>query len=173
MESGRARGRPTALTQVVDGPAHLLGGYLILKSEGRLSGTDMDPDLRRMVAEHAQALLRAGCTGRSTLGGDAATCPEPVAVLVRVAAPAPRLLIFGAIDFAAARFSLADEVVVHWPHRYLDSTTVDERTALCVLATTPSSASPSCAGPAACRCPCAPAPSTATPPPEHCPPQAP
>ncbi|MEU8597002.1 XdhC family protein [Streptomyces globisporus] len=37
------------------------------------------------------------------------------------------------IDFAAARSSLADEAVVHWPHRCLDSTTVDERTALCVL----------------------------------------
>ncbi|MEU8597003.1 hypothetical protein AB0D07_25390 [Streptomyces globisporus] len=42
-----------------------------------------------MVAEHAHALLRAGRTGRSTLGGDAATCPEPVTVLVRVADPAP------------------------------------------------------------------------------------
>ncbi|MEU4176421.1 XdhC/CoxI family protein [Streptomyces sp. NPDC026589] len=153
-----AKGRATALAQVVDGPAHLLGGYLALNSEGHLSGTDLDTDVRSMVAAQAQALLRAGRTDRITLGGTATTCPEPLTVLVHVAAPAPRLLIFGAIDFAAAlsqagrfigyhvtvcdarpvfatpaRFPHADEVVVDWPHRYLDSTTVDERTAICVL----------------------------------------
>ncbi len=77
-------------------------------------------------------------------------------------APAPRMIVFGAIDFAAAvarigsflgyevtlcdarpvfatrsRFPFADEVVVEWPHRYLrrqvDEGRVDERTVLCVL----------------------------------------
>ncbi|WP_173476644.1 XdhC family protein [Actinoplanes utahensis] len=73
------------------------------------------------------------------------------------AAPA-RMIVFGAIDFASAvarigkflgyqvtvcdargvfatpaRFPDADEVVVAWPHRYLESTAVDERTVLCVL----------------------------------------
>jgi xanthine dehydrogenase accessory factor len=32
-----------------------------------------------------------------------------------------------------ARFPHADEVVVDWPHRYLERTEVDERTAVCVL----------------------------------------
>jgi len=66
--------------------------------------------------------------------------------------------VFGAIDFAAAvarvgkflgyrvtvcdarpvfatpaRFPEADEVIVEWPHRYLERTSVDERTAICVL----------------------------------------
>ncbi len=70
----------------------------------------------------------------------------------------PRLLIFGAVDFAAAlsqagrflgyhvtvcdarpvfattaRFPHADEVVADWPHRYLERAEVDERTAVCVL----------------------------------------
>ena len=78
-------------------------------------------------------------------------------VLVEVPAPAPRMLIFGALDFAAAlttvgsflgyRVTVCDarpvfatperfpgaEVVVDWPHRYLDQTTVDGRTAICVL----------------------------------------
>jgi xanthine dehydrogenase accessory factor len=31
------------------------------------------------------------------------------------------------------RFPEADEVVVQWPHRYLESTDVDERTVICVL----------------------------------------
>ena len=68
------------------------------------------------------------------------------------------MIVFGAIDFAAAvarvgaflgyrvtvcdaratfatpkRFPDADEVVVAWPHRYLAETEVDERTVVCVL----------------------------------------
>ncbi|GLZ33449.1 hypothetical protein Lesp02_56370 [Lentzea sp. NBRC 105346] len=70
----------------------------------------------------------------------------------------PRLLVFGAIDYAAAvadigrflgyrvtvcdarpvfatpqRFPAAHEVVVDWPHRYLASTYTDSRTAVVVL----------------------------------------
>jgi xanthine dehydrogenase accessory factor len=79
-------------------------------------------------------------------------------MLVEVSVPAPRLIIFGATDFAAAlapagkllgyhvtvcdarpvfataeRFPVADDVVATWPHRYLESTPTDDRTALCVL----------------------------------------
>jgi xanthine dehydrogenase accessory factor len=68
------------------------------------------------------------------------------------------MIVFGAIDFASAlvrvgkflgyhvtvcdarpvfatkaRFPEADEIVVDWPHRYLESTDVDGRTVLCVL----------------------------------------
>jgi len=83
---------------------------------------------------------------------------DDVAVMVESFAPRPRMLVFGAIDFAAAvasigrflgfhvtvcdararfatpaRFPEADEVVVDWPHRYLETTQVDARTAICVL----------------------------------------
>jgi xanthine dehydrogenase accessory factor len=83
-------------------------------------------------------------------------------VFVWAFAPAPRMLVFGAIDFAAAvarvgdflgyhvtvcdarpvfatntRFPHADEVVVSWPHKYLkaevDAGRVDRRTVICVL----------------------------------------
>ncbi len=83
-------------------------------------------------------------------------------VFVDVHAPAPRMLVFGAIDFAAAcarigkflgytvtvcdarpvfatasRFPEADEVIVDWPHRYLEAEAeagrIDRRTVLCVL----------------------------------------
>ena len=83
-------------------------------------------------------------------------------VFVASHAPRPRLLIFGAIDFAAAvatlaafvgyrvtvcdarslfatraRFPQVDEVVVDWPHRYLASQhragAIDARTVVCVL----------------------------------------
>ena len=153
-----ANGGATAVAQVVDGPPHLLGSLLTLDGDGRLSGTDLDTDTSRAVTGHAQALMRAGRTARSHLGGDAATCPEQLTVLVHVAATRPRMLIFGAVDFAAAlsqagrllgyrvtvcdarpvfatsaRFPHADEVVVDWPHRYLAQTAVDARTAICVL----------------------------------------
>src|SRR5258708_20726769 len=83
-------------------------------------------------------------------------------VLVASYAPRPRMLVFGAIDFAAAlarqgsflgyrvtvcdarsvfatraRFPTADEVIVDWPHRYLAAQTeagaIDESTGICVL----------------------------------------
>jgi xanthine dehydrogenase accessory factor len=156
--SEAAGGRTAAVAQVVDGPANLLGGLVTLHGDGRMSGTDLDADTSRAVAEQAAALLRAGRTARSTLGGDAATCPERLTFLVHVAATRPRLLVFGAIDFAAAlseagrflgyhvtvcdarpvfatpaRFPHAHEIVADWPHRYLRRTAVDERTAICVL----------------------------------------
>ena len=79
-------------------------------------------------------------------------------MFVQSFAPPPRMLVFGAIDFAAAvarvgkflgyrvtvcdaravfatpkRFPDADEVVVEWPHRYLETVDVDARTVICVL----------------------------------------
>ena len=83
-------------------------------------------------------------------------------VFVASYAPKPRMLVFGAIDFAAAvarvgvvprlprhglrrpagvrhraRFPDADEVVVEWPHRYLaaeaEAGRIDGRTVICVL----------------------------------------
>ena len=83
-------------------------------------------------------------------------------VFVSSYAPKPRMIVFGAIDFAAAvarmgtflgyqvtvcdarpvfattsRFPGADEVVVQWPHRYLtgeaEGGRIDERTVLAVL----------------------------------------
>ena len=83
-------------------------------------------------------------------------------VFVAAYAPRPRMLVFGAIDFAAAvatvgsflgyrvtvcdarpvfatgsRFPAADEVVVEWPHRYLaaeaEAGRIDPRTVICVL----------------------------------------
>ncbi|MFF8789302.1 XdhC family protein [Streptomyces sp. NPDC015125] len=104
-----------------------------------------------------------GATGEGATGEDAAQqsgaqCGPPVLLLVESSVPAPRMIVFGAIDFAAAlvkvgkflnyhvtvcdarpvfatrtRFPDADEIVVDWPHRYLDSQDLDPRTVLCVL----------------------------------------
>ncbi|MDQ1026400.1 xanthine dehydrogenase accessory factor [Streptomyces umbrinus] len=154
-----AQGRPVAVAQVVDGPERLLGSTLSVlggdhAAYGRVDGGPAD----RAAADRARALLRAGRTARVDIGGEGDGCPERLSVLVHVHASRPRLLVFGAVDFAAAlsqagrflgyrvtvcdarpvfattaRFPHADEVVVEWPHRYLERTEVDERTAVCVL----------------------------------------
>ncbi|MFJ4975309.1 XdhC family protein [Streptomyces coeruleorubidus] len=155
-------GRPAAVAQVVEGPEELLGGTLHVDAAGGVRhGTQHSPltgALRREIGAQARTLLRAGRTARAEVGGDAGTCPERLSVLVHVHASRPRLLVFGAIDFAAAlsrtgaflgyrvtvcdarpvfatpaRFPHADEIVVDWPHRYLEHTEVDARTAICVL----------------------------------------
>jgi xanthine dehydrogenase accessory factor len=153
------QGRPVAVAQVVDGPEHLLGSTLsVLGGDHATYGSVDDGPADRVVADQARALLRAGRTARVDLGGTGNECPERLSVLVHVHASRPRLLVFGAVDFAAAlsqagrflgyhvtvcdarpvfattaRFPHADEVVVDWPHRYLERTEVDERTAVCVL----------------------------------------
>ncbi|GAA3794641.1 XdhC family protein [Streptomyces phyllanthi] len=152
-------GRPAAVAQVVDGPDDLLGATLSVLADGGITyGTLGDGSADRPAADEARALLRAGRTARVTVGGDGDGCPEPLTLLVHVHASRPRMLVFGAVDFAAAlsragaflgyrvtvcdarpvfataaRFPYADEVVVDWPHRYLGQTQVDARTALCVL----------------------------------------
>ncbi|MDG9712183.1 XdhC family protein [Streptomyces sp. DH10] len=155
-------GRSAAVAQVVEGPEELLGGMLHVDAAGGVRhGTRHSPltgALRREIGAQARTLLRAGRTARAEIGGDAGTCPERLSVLVHVHASRPRLLVFGAIDFAAAlsrtgaflgyrvtvcdarpvfatpaRFPHADEIVVDWPHRYLENTEVDARTAICVL----------------------------------------
>ncbi|WP_171109815.1 MULTISPECIES: XdhC/CoxI family protein [unclassified Streptomyces] len=152
-------GVPVAVAQVIDGPQHLLGRTLSVLGDGSAyDGTLGNRQQDRTVATRAGALLRAGRTARVEVGGDADTCPEKLTLLVHTHAAPPRMLIFGAVDFAAAlsqagrflgyhvtvcdarpvfatpaRFPHADEVVVDWPHRYLEATEVDARTAICVL----------------------------------------
>ncbi|WP_405515976.1 XdhC family protein [Streptomyces canus] len=152
-------GRPVAVAQVVAGPGELVGSTLSVLAGGSVTYGSLDGGpTEDLVAEEARSLLRAGRTARVTVGGNGDGCPEPLTVLVHVHASRPRMLIFGAVDFAAAlsqagrflgyrvtvcdarpvfatpaRLPHADEVVVDWPHRYLSQTAVDSRTAVCVL----------------------------------------
>ena len=103
-------------------------------------------------------MLAQGLTGVRRYGPDGERRRDELAIFVQSFAPAPRMLVFGAIDFAAAvakagkflgyrvtvcdarpvfatksRFPDADEVITDWPHRYLSGTTTDQRTVICVL----------------------------------------
>ncbi|GAB7051889.1 XdhC family protein [Catenuloplanes indicus] len=119
-----------------------------------------EPELAAALAAAARdepvvlsTVVRGPDLGRVTVRAE-----DGPGVLVERHAPAPRLLVFGAIDHAAAlaqvgaflgyrvtvcdaratfataeRFPHAAEVVVDWPHRYLAAQRVDARTAICVL----------------------------------------
>jgi xanthine dehydrogenase accessory factor len=154
-----ARGEAAAVALVVSGPAHLLGRALLVRPDGsREGGFGAHPELDRTVAGEAAAFLDAGRTGTLGIGEQGSRCGAPLTVLVESSVPPPRMIVFGAIDFASAlvrigkflghhvtvcdarpvfatraRFPEADEIVVEWPHRYLERTRVDGRTVLCVL----------------------------------------
>ncbi|WP_328862095.1 XdhC family protein [Streptomyces sp. NBC_00306] len=154
-----ASGEAAALARITEGPADLLGRALLVRPDGSREGSlGGHPELDRTAAAEAGALLDAGRTGTVTIGADGSRCGRPLTLLVESSVPAPRMIVFGAIDFASAlvrmgkflgyhvtvcdarpvfatrtRFPEADEIVVDWPHRYLESTEVDARTVLCVL----------------------------------------
>ncbi|KOX11695.1 XdhC family protein [Micromonospora profundi] len=124
----------------------------------RIAGSLGAPDLDDAAARQAAGMLALGTTGTLHLGRQGEQRGDDVSVFVQSYVPPPRMIIFGAIDFAAAmarmgtflgyhvtvcdarpvfatrsRFPAADDLVVQWPHKYLESTTIDDRTVLCVL----------------------------------------
>ncbi|MFD9785371.1 XdhC family protein [[Kitasatospora] papulosa] len=154
-----AEGRAAAVARVTEGPAELLGRPLLVHPDGAYAGGFGGPaELDRTAAAEARAMLDAGRTGELVIGAEGSRCGSPLTLLVESSVPPPRMIVFGAIDFAAAlvragrflgyrvtvcdarpvfataaRFPEADEIVVDWPHRYLAGTEVDARTVLCVL----------------------------------------
>ncbi|MGW8777736.1 XdhC family protein [Streptomyces sp. NPDC055796] len=158
-----SRGEAAAVARIAEGPAELLGRAVLVRGEGGFEGGfGGHPELDRTIAEEARAMLDAGRTGVLEIGADGRLCGEPLKVLVESSVPPPRMIVFGAIDFASAlvrigkflgyhvtlcdarpvfatknRFPEADEIVVEWPHRYLEAQSsagaVDGRTVLCVL----------------------------------------
>ncbi|MFE5757634.1 XdhC family protein [Streptomyces massasporeus] len=154
-----ARAEPVALARVVRGPSGLLGRALLVRPDGSSEGgLGPGPALDRAALDRAGALLETGRTGTVELSEDGSHCPGGLTLLVESAVPPPRMIVFGAIDFAAAlvragaflgyhvtvcdarpvfatraRFPQADEIVVDWPDRYLRRTETDGRTVLCVL----------------------------------------
>lgn len=141
--------------------AHILGRHLIIRGDG-VNGDLGSDRLTHVVADDARGLLAAGRTTTIGYGPDGERDGEGVRVFVASFAPRPRMLVFGAVDFAAAltrladylgyrvtvcdaravfatpaRFPGADEVVVAWPHRYFAEQSaaglIDARTVVCVL----------------------------------------
>lgn len=154
--------RPTAVATVIAHPdPGWLGRRLVVTADsvdGSLGSARADS----AVIDDARGMLASGRTGVITYGADGERQDVGMEVFVASHAPAPRMLVFGAIDFAAAlvrqagflgyrvtvcdarpvfatraRFPTADEIVVDRPDRYLRSQAeqdaIDARTAICVL----------------------------------------
>jgi xanthine dehydrogenase accessory factor len=152
---------PVAVAIVIAGPGKVGARRIIWaepdarRSSGTLGSTGR---LDQAVDDDARGMLAQGLTGVRKYGPDGERRRDELSVFVQSFAPPPRMLVFGAIDFAAAvaragkflgyrvtvcdarpifatraRFPDADEVVTEWPHRYLAGQSVDARTVICVL----------------------------------------
>jgi xanthine dehydrogenase accessory factor len=86
-----------ALVTVMRGPN--LGARMLVRVDGSTEGSLGDPELERVAAAHADELMWAE-RSEAREEGD-------VLLFVDVVFPAPRLVIFGAIDFAAQLCTLA------------------------------------------------------------------
>ncbi len=140
----RADGRASLITATAGRHA---GAHLLVRADGELEGTLGDAGVDAQAVAHAQELMWAE---RSETRGD---------LFVDVTAPAPRVLIFGAVEYAShlahfarvtgwrpyvidpraqfatpARFPDALEVVVAWPESALERLGgIDRATYLAVL----------------------------------------
>ncbi len=155
------RHEPVAVVTCVTGPADRLGRRIVLWPD-RVAGSLGSVRLDDAVAADARGMLAAGRTGMLHVGHDGERRGDELTLFVNSFAPAARMVVFGAIDFAAAvarvgaflgyrvtvcdarpvfatpkRFPDAHEVVVEWPHRFLQAEVeagrIDERTVVCVL----------------------------------------
>ncbi|MBM7510844.1 xanthine dehydrogenase accessory factor [Nocardioides cavernae] len=159
--------RPVAVATLIehDDPSRV-GRRFVVRPD--TSGQDVgrgslgSAELDSLVHDRALEMLESGTSGLVGDGliGDSST--RSVAVFVSTFPTKPRMIVFGAIDFAAAlvtladflgfrvtvcdarpvfatqsRFPDADEVIVQWPHLYLaierDACRIDSRTVLAVL----------------------------------------
>jgi xanthine dehydrogenase accessory factor len=148
--------QPVALATVISGEASVAAQVAVWPD--RVEGTLGAGGLDIAVVDDARGMLAQGQTRIRHYGPNGERRQDEVAVFVESFNPPPRMLVFGAIDFAAAvarigkylgyrvtvcdarpifatekRFPDADEVVCDWPHRFLANTTVDERTVIAVL----------------------------------------
>jgi xanthine dehydrogenase accessory factor len=154
--------RPVAVATVIAHPVPERVGRRIVIRGDDVTGSLGSARADAAVTDDAKGLLAAGQSEVLTYGTDGQRRGVGMEVFVNSHAPRPRMLVFGAIDFAAAvaqqgaflhyrvtvcdarpvfathaRFPTADEVVVDWPHRYLmaqfEAGAIDARTVICVL----------------------------------------
>jgi xanthine dehydrogenase accessory factor len=148
---------PVAVATVISGPG-MLGARRIIRADAATGTLGAGDRLDEAVDDDARGMLAQGLTGVRHYGEHGERRLDDLSVFVQSFAPPPRMLVFGAIDFAAAvaragkflgyrvtvcdarpifathaRFPDADEVIVDWPHRYLAQTPIDSRTVICVL----------------------------------------
>ena len=145
------RGEPVAVATLIAGPGQVGARRVIWAASAEdtsaddgwhsgASGTLGSARLDAAVDDDVRGMLAQGLTGVRRYGAGGERLGDELSVFVNSFAPAPRMLVFGAIDFAAAvarvgkflgyhvtvcdarqvfatasRFPDADQVVVDWP----------------------------------------------------------
>lgn len=157
-----AHDRPVAVATVIShGDESVVGRRIFVRPDG-FTGSTGDRLTDEIIVAKSAALLELGENSIIEIEDAGEWADVSARVFIMTNRPRPRMIIFGAIDFASAltvqakllgyrvavcdarpvfatpaRFPAADEVVVAWPHRYLADELaagrVDGRTALCVL----------------------------------------
>lgn len=155
-------GRPVAVATVIEHPDPSRVGLRLIVRPDSVDGTLGSPVADMRVGDDVRGLLEQGRTETLGFGPEGERMGAGMRVFVNSFAPAPRMLVFGAIDFASAlarlgtylgyrvtvcdarpvfatpaRFPEVDQVVVDWPARYLegeiDAGRIDGRTVICVM----------------------------------------
>ncbi|MEW5811133.1 MAG: XdhC family protein [Actinomycetota bacterium] len=154
--------RAVAVATVIDHPDETWHGRRIVVGPDFTDGSVGSERADDAIVDDARGLLAAGRSAVLRYGPDGQRQDAGMDVFVASHAPRPRMIVFGAIDFAAAlaaqatllgyrvtvcdarpvfataaRFPAAEDVIVDWPHRYLageaERGALDARTAICVL----------------------------------------
>jgi xanthine dehydrogenase accessory factor len=145
------RGVPVALATVLTASAAGPGRHTLVPGPGGRVDLPVDDNALTQLRD----LSAAGTTAPLDLID---RCGRELRVFLQSFPAPPRMLVFGADDFAAAltrmghflgyhvtlcdarpafataaRFPAADEVVVSWPHEYLNAVSVTPSTVICVL----------------------------------------
>jgi xanthine dehydrogenase accessory factor len=157
-----AEEEPVAVATVVAHPDPDRVGARLVVWPDRCSGSLGSARADDAVRDDARGMLASGRSATLHYGPDGQRRGEGMDVFVNSFEPPPRMLVFGAIDFATAmarlgvflgyrvtvcdarpvfatrsRFPDAHEVVVDWPHRYLEAEAeagrIDLRTVVTVL----------------------------------------
>jgi xanthine dehydrogenase accessory factor len=137
-----------------------LGSAMVVFDDGAVVGSLGNVELDRSVRRDALGHLESGVSAVRHYGTRGEARHQRLAVFVETFVPAPRMIIFGAVDFSASlarvakilgykvtvcdprpafatevRFPMADEVVVSWPQKHLESVgaSLGARDAICVL----------------------------------------
>jgi xanthine dehydrogenase accessory factor len=148
--------RPAAVATLLDGEH--AGAKLFVDAEGTVGTLEGPALLERNVAQEARGLTVQGRSTVRAYGEDGASLGSGLRVHVAANAEPPRMVIFGAIDFASAlaplakglgyrvtiadprraflaspRFSAAAETVAGWPQDVLEGVTLGPRDAVLIF----------------------------------------
>lgn len=145
-------------TLLPDGPDYTATTARLTVTPHATAGSLGNPGLDHAITADARGMLNQGLTAVRRYGRSGERRADDVGVFIASFATPAAMYVFGAIDFAAAlcrvgevlgyhvtvcdarevfatreRLPAAHEIVVDWPHRFLEQAPIDERTVVCVL----------------------------------------